>query len=254
MTRGLARGFCLFILVFAGAACDASEDSGDEELLVSAAASLREVMTAVSEDFQKANPHLSLQLNFAGSGALRQQIEVGSPSEVFISAAREHVDRLSESGLVAPGDRRILARNQLVLVSTEGVRSLEDLQEETVTRVAIGDPRSVPAGKYARQWLESEGLWDRVEEKTVLCGDVRQVLSYVQRGEVDAGVVYSTDAKLLGLEPRWIASGPNAPEVVYEAVLVGGAREPRAVARQFFDYLASDTVVRELEAAGFMAP
>ena len=155
---------------------------------------------------------------------------------------------------MAPGDRRILARNQLVLVSTEGVRSLEDLQEETVTRVAIGDPRSVPAGKYARQWLESEGLWDRVEEKTVLCGDVRQVLSYVQRGEVDAGVVYSTDAKLLGLEPRWIASGPNAPEVVYEAVLVGGAREPRAVARQFFDYLASDTVVRELEAAGFMAP
>jgi len=245
----------LFILVFAGAACAASEDSGHGELLVSAAASLREVMTAVSEDFQEANPHLSVQLNFAGSGALRQQIEVGSPAEVFISAATEHVDQLVEADLVAPGDRRIFARNQLVLVSTEeGVRSLEDLQDETVTRVAIGDPRSVPAGKYARQWLESEGLWDRIEGKTVLGGDVRQVLSYVQRGEVDGGVVYATDAKLLGLEPLWITSGPNAPEVVYEAVLVGGAREPRPVARRFFDYLASDTVVRELEAAGFIAP
>ena len=249
MLRG--RRFCWLLLVFVGAACEANEDSEKEELLVSAAASLREVMTAVSSDFQKTHPHLSLQLNFAGSGALRQQIEMGSPAEIFISAATEHVGRLVEAGLVAPGDRRIFARNQLVLVSTkEGVRSLGDLQDETVTRVAIGDPRSVPAGKYARQWLESEGLWDLIEEKTVLCGDVRQVLSYVQRGEVDAGVVYATDAKLLGLEPRWIASGPLAPEVVYEAVLIG----ERPVARRFFDHLASDTVVRELEAAGFIAP
>jgi molybdate transport system substrate-binding protein len=255
MTRWVGGGLCSFLLVLAGAACDTSEDSEKRELLVSAAASLREVITTVSEDFQERNPHLSLQLNFAGSGALRQQIEVGAPAEVFISAAREHVDRLFESGLVAPGSRRIFARNRLVLVSTkEGVRSLGDLRDEAVTRVAIGDPRSVPAGKYARQWLESEGLWNGIEEKIVLGGDVRQVLSYVQRGEVDVGVVYATDAKLLGLEPVWIASGPNAPEVVYEAVLVGEALEPRPVARRYFDYLASDTVVRELEAAGFMAP
>ncbi len=255
MVHSVGRLFCSLLLVFAGAACDVSEDSGNGELLVSAAASLREVMTAVSEDFQKTHPHLSLQLNFAGSGALRQQIEVGSPAEVFISAATEHVDRLSESGLVAPGGRRIFARNHLVLVSTkEGVRSLGDLQDETVTRVAIGDPRSVPAGKYARQWLEAEGLWTGIEEKIVLGGDVRQVLSYVQREEVDGVVVYATDAKLLGLEPVWIASGPNAPDVVYEAVLVGGALEPRPVARRFFEYLASDAVVRELVAVGFMAP
>ena len=249
MTRGLA-----FLLVLVGAACSSNESSERAELVVSAAASLREVMTAVAEGFEKTHPS-SVRLNFASSGALRQQIEMGSPVEVFVSASTEHVDRLVESGLVASADRRIFARNELVLVTTkESVQTLDDLQDAEVTRVAIGDPRSVPAGKYALQWLEAEGLWEHIQEKTVLGGDVRQVLSYVERGEVDAGIVYATDANVVGLEPVWTASGPSAPAVVYEAALVGGSREPRPVARQFFDYLASDEAIRKLEAAGFIAP
>jgi molybdate transport system substrate-binding protein len=250
MTRGLA-----FLLVLVGAACSSNESSERDELVVSAAASLQEVMTAAAESFEAAHPSVSVQLNFASSGSLRQQIELGSPVEVFVSASTDHVDRLVESGLVESADRRIFARNELVLVTTkESVRTLDDLQDDAVTRVAIGDPRSVPAGQYALQWLESEGLWESIKEKTVLGGDVRQVLSYVERGEVDAGIVYATDAKVAGLEPVWIALGPNAPAVIYEAALVGGSREPRAVARQFFDYLASDEAIRELEAAGFLAP
>jgi molybdate transport system substrate-binding protein len=250
MSRGLA-----FLLVLVGAACSFNESSERDELVVSAAASLREVMTAAASSFKETHPSLSVQLNFASSGALRQQIELGSPAEVFVSASTEHVDRLVESGLVASADRRIFARNELVLVTTkEDIRSLEDLEDDAVTRVAIGDPRSVPAGKYSLQWLEAEGLWERIQEKAVLGGDVRQVLSYLERGEVDAGIVYATDAKLVGLEPVWIASGPNAPAVEYEAALVGGSREPRAIARQFFDYLGSDEAIRELEAAGFIAP
>lgn len=222
---------------------------------MSAAASLREVVTAAANDFQSTTPQVSLRLNFAGSGSLRQQIEMGSPAEVFVSASIEHVDRLVEAGLVVPEGRRVFARNRLVLVSRKaGVQSLEDLTAEMVTRLAIGDPRSVPAGKYALQWLEAKGVWDRIQEKTVLGGDVRQVLSYVQRGEVDAGVVYATDAKLVGLEPVWVASGPGAPEVVYESALISRSRQPRLVARRFFDHLASDEIVRELEAAGFIAP
>ncbi|MGH9459716.1 MAG: molybdate ABC transporter substrate-binding protein [Vicinamibacteria bacterium] len=250
MTRGLA-----FLLVLVGAACSSNESSERDELVVSAAASLQEVMTAAAENFEEAHPSVLVRLNFASSGALRQQIELGSPVEVFVSASTEQVDRLVESGLVASADRRIFARNELVLVTTkESVRTLDDLQDDAITRVAIGDPRSVPAGQYALQWLEAEGLWERIQEKTVLGGDVRQVLSYVERGEVDAGIVYATDAKVAGLEPVWTASGPSAPAVVYEAALVGGRREPRAVARQFFDYLASDEAIRELETAGFLAP
>jgi len=248
-SRGLA-----FLLALASAACGAGNpDEG--ALTVSAAASLREVVTVVSRDFQAANPHVSFQFNFAGSGSLRQQIERGSPAEVLLSAAPEDVARLVEAGQVSPEDRRVFARNVLVLVSAnETVRSLQDLQDESVTRVAIGDPRSVPAGEYALQWLEAEGVWDGIEEKTVLGGDVRQVLSYVHRGEVDAGIVYATDAKLVGLEPVWRASGPNAPKVVYEAALITGSRDPRPIAREFFDYLASDEVAHALEAAGFQAP
>jgi molybdate transport system substrate-binding protein len=250
MTRGLA-----FLLVLLAAGCGANGSSEREELVVSAAASLKEVMTAAAAGFEQTHSSLSVRLNFASSGALRQQIEMGSPAEVFVSASTEHVDRLVESGLVTSADRRVFARNVLVLVTTRAeVRSLEDLRDDAVTRVAIGDPRSVPAGKYALQWLEAEGLWERIQEKTVLSGDVRQVLSYVERGEVDAGIVYATDAKLVGLEPVLTASGPNAPAVVYEAALIRGSREPRAVARQFFDYLASDETIRELEAAGFIAP
>jgi molybdate transport system substrate-binding protein len=223
--------------------------------MISAAASLREVITRASESFEEESPGVRVQLNFAGSGALRQQIEMGAPVNVFVSAATEHIDRLAESGLVDPDGRRIFARNRLVLIgAAEKVRSLADLRSDSVARVAIGDPRSVPAGNYARKWLEAEGLWPEIEEKTVLAGDVRQVLSYVERGEVDAGIVYATDAKLLGLQPILTATGPQAPEVVYEAAILGPMDESRAAARRFFDYLGSRTVTHQLHAAGFMAP
>ena len=243
-----------FLLFLVGWSCQGRSGPEDNEVFVSAAASLREVMIAVAESFETSH-RSSVQLNFAGSGSLRQQIEMGSPADVFVSAAPEHIDRLVESGWVATTDRHVFARNVLVLVAAnDSVRSLEDLEKDNVTRVAIGDPRSVPAGKYALEWLQAEGVWERIQGKTVLGGDVRQVLSYVERGEVDAGIVYATDAKLLGLEPVWIASGSTAPEAVYETALIDGRREPRPLARAFFDYLGSEEVVRELERAGFIAP
>ena len=240
-------------------ACGAGGSPPDRvELTISTAASLREVITEVSSVFEREHLDITLQLNFAGSGALRQQIEMGAPVQVFISASTEHIDRIADAGLVDKDKRRIFARNSLVLIGDRNVvRTLDDLSSRRVERVGIGDPRSVPAGKYAREWLEAAGLWAEVQTKAVLAGDVRQVLSYVARGEVDAGIVYATDAKLLDLEPILVAASPPAPEVVYEVAMV--AREPReedrrAQAQQFFDFLGSETVVRELESAGFIAP
>lgn len=249
----MKRGWGL-LLVILGAACGAG-NADEDTLFLSAAASLREVVAAASGDFQAANPNVSFQFNFAGSGALRQQIEMGSPAEIFLSASPEYVDRLVEAALVAPENRHVFARNSLVVVSNvirkDAFHSLQDLRREAVIRIAIGDPRSVPAGKYAREWLESEGIWAGIDEKTVLGGDVRQVLSYVQRGEVDVGFVYATDAKLIGLEPLAIVSAAPIPEIVYEAALIG---DPGGVVRAFFDYLVSDDVVPTLQAAGFLAP
>ena len=233
-------------------ACGPAGSSPDrDELIVSAAASLREVITEVSGAFEREHSDITLQLNFAGSGALRQQIEMGAPVDIFVSAASEHIDRLADAGFVDSSQRRIFARNHLVLIGDPDlVQSVDDLTSKRVGRIAMGDPRSVPAGKYAREWLETEGVWSEIQSKTVLAGDVRQVLSYTARREVDAGIVYLTDANLLELEPILTATGPTAPEVLYEAAIVNGDEQ----AQRFFDFLGSETVIRELEAAGFAAP
>ena len=174
--------------------------------------------------------------------------------DVFLSASPEHVERLVRNGRADPETRTVIARNRLVLISSvEEVSSLEDLRTDKVQRLSIGDPRSVPAGKYAREWLEAEGLWPDIEHNTVLGGDVRQVLNYVRRGEVDAGIVYSTDAKLLGLEPVVVASGHSAPEVVYEAVVLIGAGRP-GPAKRFVEYLGSADAREAFRSAGFVEP
>lgn len=228
--------------------------SGGGKLQISAAASLREVVVKTARSFEADHPGVRLQLNFGASGSLRQQIEKGAPVDVFISASTEHIDRLVQAGRAKPQNRRIFARNRLVLIGApDKLRSLGDLRSERVERVSIGDPRSVPAGKYARQWLEAEDVWGAIQGKTVLAGNVRQVLDYVRRGEVDAGVVYATDAMLLGLEPILAASEPNAPEVVYEAVLLGSHQDDDP-ARRFFDSLGSQEVRRVLGVSGFTAP
>jgi molybdate transport system substrate-binding protein len=253
---GNASRHVQWILLAALSACTAGRSgSGEDTILVSAAASLREVVAEASESFQQQRAEISIQLNFGASGALRQQIELGAPVDVFISAATEDVDRLVQADRVDQEERRIFARNRLVLIgASDRVRGLEDLLSDAVARVSIGDPRSVPAGKYAREWLEAEGLWKAIESKTVLGGDVRQVLDYVRRGEVDAGIVYRTDAKLLDLEPISMASVPPAPEVVYEVALVVRPERDHTVARDFFDHLGSPTVTDALEAAGFISP
>lgn len=211
-------------------------------------------MTVAARGFQAEHPSASVQLNFGGSGSLRQQIELGAPVDVFISASSEDVERLARKGKADPETRLLFARNRLVLVGSTGkVSSLEDLATGKVERLSIGDPASVPAGKYARDWLEAEGLWPEVQSKTVLGGDVRQVLDYVQRGEVDAGIVYATDAKLLGLEPIVTASGKTAPEAVYEAVRITAAGRP-GLAQRFIEHLGSPEVREALKRAGFVTP
>lgn len=220
-------------------ACSNGTTDSNSKLLVSSAASLREVITQAAQSFEARHQRDRIQLNFGASGALRQQIEKGAPVDVFISASPDDIDKLR----VPAENRRVFARNQLVVIGAT------DLLAAPTKKIAIGDPASVPAGKYAKQWLQGQGLWDKLSGRFVLGGDVRQVLDYVRRKEVDAGLVYATDARIARL-PAMVAQG--APDVIYVAALLNTSGSDAA--RRFFEHLGSAGVQRDLTQLGFLPP
>lgn len=168
-------------------------------LLISAAASLKDVMEEIKPLYQKTHTDVNLTFNFGASGALLQQIEQGAPADVFISAAKRQMDTLEQKGGLVPGTRANLANNKLVLVVPKGskaVTSFTSLKKPEIKRIAIGEPRSVPAGQYAEQVLQKLKLWNDVKPKLVYANNVRQVLASVESGNADAGMVYLTDAKI----------------------------------------------------------
>jgi molybdate transport system substrate-binding protein len=168
-------------------------------ILVAAAASLQKSLQEITPLYTKANPHQTVNYNFAASGALQQQIEQGAPVDVFISAADKQMNALQSKGLLVAATQQELLTNQLVLVvpkqSAISLTNFGQLIKPEVKRISIGEPRSVPAGKYATEVLKNLGVFDRVKSKFVLGNNVRSVLTAVETGDVDAGIVYITDAK-----------------------------------------------------------
>jgi molybdate transport system substrate-binding protein len=168
-------------------------------LLVSAAASLQRPLTDITPLYQQAHPRQTINYNFAASGALQQQIEQGAPVDIFISAATKQMKELQKKGLLAAGATKNLLTNQLVLiVPKQNSVSLTDFQQlikPEVQRISMGEPRSVPAGQYATEVLQHLGILDRVQSKFVLGSNVKSVMTAVETGDVDAGIVYITDAQ-----------------------------------------------------------
>lgn len=169
----------------------------NSSLLVSAAASLTDVMKELAPLYQTQSK-VTIRYNFASSGALQQQIENGAPVDVFISAGQKQIQALQQQDLLLSGTQRNLLTNRLVLVvpaNAAGITNLKNLTAGRVKRIAIGDPRSVPAGQYAEEALTKAGLWQTLKPKYVMASNVRQVLQFVGAGNADAGLVYLTDAK-----------------------------------------------------------
>ena len=229
------RNRLIGVMLLAAAITVGCSRSGAREgatLTVSVAASLQNAMAEIAPAYERSQRGVRLVFNFGGSGALEQQIERGAPADVFLSAAPKPMDALAANGLLLPDTRRDLLRNQLVLIapkSSLSPSSFRDLAAARVRLIALGEPSSVPAGDYGRQVLESLNLWTAVERKLVLAKDVRQVLTYVETGNADAGIVYATDARESD-NVRVVEAAPagsHAP-IVYPVAVVKGSGNPAA--------------------------
>jgi molybdate transport system substrate-binding protein len=224
--------------------------AGSEELLVFAAASLSEALEEIGASFER-TAGARVAFRFAGSGELARQIRAGAPADVFVSADRARMDALEAAGLVRASDRFDLLSNRLVVVvglgSAAGPRSAGELA--AVPRLALADPDTAPAGAYAREWLESAGLWSVLRERVVPTLDVRATLAAVESGAVEAGVVYRTDAAV-SRKVRVAFEVAAGPRVVYPAAALGAP--PRPLARAFLEALRSPAARAVFERRGFI--
>ena len=251
MKRLLALLACLSILWASAAVAQ------QQSLTVSAAVSLTEAMKDLGKAFEAANPGVTVAFNLGASGQLYQQLEQGAPVDVFVSADQKWMDKAQQADLLAPGLRKDIAANALVLAVPAGnpakVTSLSDLAAERVKRVAMGNPRTVPAGAYAQGALDAGGLTQAVSSKLIYAESVRQALDYLARGEVDAGLVYATDAKVVEGRVSVAAQVPTTTRVTYPMAVLKAAAKP-ALAAKFLDLTVSPEGQQILARYGFSRP
>ncbi|HEY9908357.1 MAG TPA: molybdate ABC transporter substrate-binding protein [Thermosynechococcaceae cyanobacterium] len=230
--------------------------SAPDNLLVSAAASLKDVLEELKPVYQATKPG-AITYNLGASGALQQQIENGAPADVFISAAQKQMDTLEKKGLLVEGTRINLVGNQLVLIvprESSEVNGFSDLSKPAIERVAIGEPRSVPAGQYAQQVLENLGVWEQVRPKLVLANSVRQVLASVESGNATAGIVYATDAKT-SKKVRIVATANEKDHqpIVYPIAVLKNSKQAIA-GKEFIRFLTSALAQATFQKYGFTVP
>jgi molybdate transport system substrate-binding protein len=202
---------------------------------------LKEALTETETAYRQSHANVSFSNNFGSTGTLATQIDQGAPADVFLSAAARQMDDLEAKGLIVAGTRRELLRNSLVLIAPLGskLNSFQGLLDGSIRLIALGDPASVPAGQYGRQTLIALHLMDKLNSKFVSGKDVRQVLTYVETGNADAGLVYATDAQASG-KVRIVATAPESSHdpILYPAAVVKGTHSEEA-ARSFVEYLGS---------------
>lgn len=250
--------FCLLAtFVYAKGATD-TKTAPKGEIIVAAAASLTDAMNELIALYSDSQDRVTVMATYGSSGALQAQIEQGAPADLFVSASPKQMNALESQGLLLAGSRTDLLKNAVVLVaapqSSIALSSFEDAALPAVTRIALGDFKSVPAGQYAEQVFTKLGIIDTVSKKAVFAKDVRQVLAWVESGEADCGVVYATDA---AVSPS-VAVAAVAPEgahspVVYPAAAVGSSANLEA-AKAFLSWLSLPEARAVFVKYGFSEP
>ncbi len=230
--------------------------AANTEVYVSAAISMKDALAELQKNYEKKQPDVKLVFNLGSSGQLQTQIEQGAPADLFISAALKQMDELEKKNLLQKGTRKNLLENQLVMVvekdSKLGLKDFKDLAGASVKQIGIGAPESVPAGQYAQQSLKAIGVWDKIQGKVVYGTNVRAVLTYVETGNADAGLVYRTDSivsdkvKVAAIAP----AGSHEP-IIYPAAVLAEAKQPKEAA-DFLAYLSGPEGKTVFEKYGFV--
>jgi molybdate transport system substrate-binding protein len=244
-TKVLVLLFCIVFSVRLSAA----------ELKVYAAASLTDAMKEIGAAYEKESED-KLQFNFGASSMLARQIEEGAPADLFFSADEAKMDALEKKGLLLPGTRRSLLSNLLVIVVAADAsalpKSASDLSKPEFRKIALAEPKTVPAGIYAREYLQKLRLWDAVKERVVPTETVRAALAAVESGNVEAGFVYKTDS-LISKKVKVAVeiSAAEGPEISYPLAVLKSSREPER-AKKFAEYLAGPAAQSIFEKFGFI--
>ncbi len=247
----------LAVMLVAVALMQAAPVLGAEELTVSAAASLTNAFPEIGQIFEKQHPGSKVIFNFAASGPLLQQIAQGAPVDVFASADEKTMDQAQEKGLIVPASRKNFVSNTLVLIvpkdSKLNLTGIQGLAQPEVKRVGLGNPASVPVGRYTKETLTQAGLWEVLQPKLIMGESVRQVLDYVSRGEVDAGFVYATDAAIMGGKVKHVATVQGHQPIVYPVALVAASKK-QALGKEFIKLIESPEGMAILTKYGFGKP
>lgn len=241
-----------------GAACLLlSAWSAAGELTVSAAASLTQAFKDIAQRYEQQHPGTKVLLNFGASGALLQQMAKGAPVDVFASADQDTMDQAEQQCLVLRSGRRDFARNTLVVVVPAdrplALRTLQDLTQPAVRQIALGNPASVPVGRYSQKALAAARLWPAVQAKAIHTQNVRQSLDYVARGEVEAGFVYGTDARVMPDKVKVAFTVPLQAPIHYPIAPVAPSAHADE-ARRFVAYVLSPEGQAILARYGFLKP
>ncbi|MFY0546235.1 molybdate ABC transporter substrate-binding protein [Brevibacillus sp. H7] len=244
---------CLLILAAMTAGCGRTKEH-PTELYVLAAASLFDALNELIPLYESSHQDVKLLVTYGSSGSLQKQIEQGAPADLFVSAAPRQMKELTEKQLVDAQLQTNLVSNELVVIVSKAasgsIRQFQDLQAAEVKKLAIGHPETVPAGTYAQQAFTHLGMWEAIQPKVVFAKDVRQVLTYVETGNVDAGIVYKTDALSSDKVKIAATADPGSP-IVYPVGVVKMTKNSGEAA-ELYHWLQGPVAIQVFEKYGFL--
>jgi molybdate transport system substrate-binding protein len=231
------------------------------EITVSAASSLTNAFRAVAAAYQQKYPDGKIDLNFAASGSLLQQMTQGAPVDVFASADQKTMNNAAAHKLLAAGKRVDFAQNTIVAAlpidSKLSAKDMKDLTKPAFRKVAFGNPDIVPAGRYAKRAMEGAGTWKAMQAKLIQGENVRQVLNYVMRDEVDAGFVFGTDAAIMPDKVKVAFTVPLDEKILYPISVTANVKAGSAKAKEadrFVAFVKSEEGQKILAKFGFRKP